>query len=33
VSKLELFKPYLKDRLQAGVWNARVLLRELRERN
>ena len=33
VSKLEPFKPYLKDRLQAGVWNARVLLRELRERN
>jgi hypothetical protein len=22
VSKLEPFKPYLKDRLQAGVWNA-----------
>jgi transposase len=33
VSKLEPFKPYLKERLQAGVWNARVLLRELRERN
>jgi len=33
MSKLEPFKPYLKDRLQAGVWNARVLLRELRERN
>lgn len=32
-SKLEPFKPYLKDRLQVGVWNARVLLRELRERN
>ncbi len=32
-SKLELFKPYLKERLQAGVWNAQVLLRELRERN
>lgn len=31
--KLEPFKPYLKDRQQAGVWNARVLLRELRERN
>ena len=30
---LETFKPYLEDRLQAGVWNARVLLRELRERN
>lgn len=33
VSKLESFKPYLKERLQAGVWNARVLLRELRERS
>jgi transposase len=33
LGKLEAFKPYLKDRLQAGVWNARVLLRELRERN
>ncbi len=33
VSKLEPFKPYLKERLKAGVWNARVLLRELRERN
>jgi transposase len=33
VSKLEPFKPYLKDRLKAGVWNAQVLLRELRERN
>ena len=32
-SKLEPFKPYLKERLQAGVWNAQVLLRELRERN
>jgi transposase len=32
-SKLETFKPYLEDRLKAGVWNARVLLRELRERN
>jgi len=32
-SKLEPFKPYLKERLHAGVWNARVLLRELRERN
>jgi transposase len=30
--KLETFKPYLQERLQAGVWNARVLLRELRER-
>jgi len=33
VSKLGPFKPYLKDRLQAGVWNAQVLLRELRELN
>ena len=32
-SKLEPFKPYVKERLQAGVWNARVLLRELRERS
>src|SRR6266513_3887845 len=32
-SKRDTFKPYLKERLQAGVWNARVLLRELRERN
>jgi transposase len=33
VSKLERFKPYLHERLQAGVWNAQVLLRELRQRN
>jgi transposase len=33
VSKLEPFKPYLEERLQAGVWNGQVLLRELRERN
>jgi len=26
------FLPYIEDRLKAGVWNARVLLRELRER-
>jgi transposase len=32
-SKLDVFKPYLEERLRAGVWNARVLLRELRERN
>ena len=32
-SKLEPFKPYLTERLKAGVWNAQVLLRELRERN
>ena len=31
-SKLEAFKPYLKERLQAGVWNGQVLLREVRER-
>ena len=29
--KLEPFKAYLEDRLKAGVWNAQVLLRELRE--
>lgn len=32
-SKLDGFKPYLQERLAAGVWNARVLLRELRERS
>ncbi len=32
-SKLDAFKPYLEERLRAGVWNARVLWRELRERN
>ena len=32
-SKLDAFKPYLEERLRAGVWNAQVLLRELRERN
>ena len=31
--KLEPFKVYLDERLEAGVWNARVLLRELRSRN
>ncbi len=31
-SKLEPFKPYLGERLEAGVWNAEVLLRELRQR-
>ncbi|MFN3650279.1 MAG: IS21 family transposase [Armatimonadota bacterium] len=30
-SKLEPFRHYLDSRLQAGVWNAQVLLRELRE--
>ncbi len=32
-SKLTPFESYLRERLQAGVWNARVLLRELRSRN
>lgn len=31
--KLEPFKPYLRERLRAGVWNAQVLMRELRERS
>lgn len=31
-SKLDPHKPYLEDRLTAGVWNAQVLLRELRQR-
>jgi len=30
--KLDPFKAYLEERMCAGVWNARVLLRELRER-
>ncbi len=30
--KLDPFRPYLEERLRAGVWNAQVLLRELRER-
>ena len=30
--KLDAFQPYLQERMLAGVWNARVLLRELRER-
>jgi len=30
--KLAPFVPYLKERLQAGVWNGQVLLRELRRR-
>src|SRR5713226_6083903 len=29
---LDPFKPYLDQRLAGGVWNAAVLLRELRER-
>jgi transposase len=28
-SRLDPYKPYLEERLGAGVWNARVLLREL----
>jgi transposase len=31
--KLEPFKPYLRERMKVGVWNAQVLMRELRERN
>jgi transposase len=31
-SKLEPFRPYLQERLSAGVWNAIVLLRELKQR-
>ena len=30
--RLEPFKPYLEERMRAAVWNARVLLRELRQR-
>ena len=30
--KLDPFVPYLEERLAAGVWNAVVLLRELKER-
>ncbi len=30
-SQLDAFKKRLEERLKAGVWNARVLLRELRE--
>jgi transposase len=29
--KLDKFKPYLEERMKAGVWNAQVLLRELRQ--
>lgn len=29
-SKLDPFKPMLAERLKAGVWNASVLLRQLR---
>jgi transposase len=31
-SKLDAHKRYLEDRLKAGVWNAQVLLREIRQR-
>src|SRR5687767_718734 len=31
-SKLDPFKPYLQERMQAGVWSAQVLLRELRQK-
>jgi transposase len=33
VRKLAPFEAYLEERLHSGVWNARVLLRELRSRN
>jgi len=32
-SKPDQFKSYLEERMRAGVWNAQVLLRELRERS
>lgn len=31
-SKLDPFRDYLQERLNAGVWNAQVLLRELKQR-
>jgi transposase len=31
-SKLDPYKPYLAGRLKAVVWNAEVLLREIRQR-
>src|SRR6266699_4282155 len=31
-SKLDPHRDYVQDRLKAGVWNAQVLLRELRQR-
>jgi transposase len=31
-SKLDPYKPYIDQRLRAGVWNAGILLRELRDR-
>ena len=30
--RLDEFKPYLEERMKAGVWNAQVLLRELKAR-
>jgi len=32
-SKLDPYKDYLQERMAAGVWNAQVLLRELRQKN
>ena len=32
LSKLDRLKPFIEEHLRAGVWNAVVLLRELRER-
>ena len=32
-SKLDDFKAYLEERLKAGVWNAAVLLRDLKARS
>jgi transposase len=31
-SKLDPYTPYIEERLKVGVWNARVLLRELKQR-
>ena len=31
-SKLDVYKGYLEERMKAGVWNGKVLLRELRSR-
>ena len=31
-SKLDAFKPYIEERMKAGVWNAQVLLRDMRAR-
>jgi len=32
-SKLDPFKEFLQERMRAGVWNAQVLLQEIRQRN